>query len=358
MPASAGVIALLLLGTAFDGNSAPVSNIKSDQEVIFFPTIGYRTGADSWELEIQGCVYEPEKRRAALALIHEALDFKKVQLTEAQSALLAARSRLFMVDHERGKTIVVRFGGRDYKVARSRPDGRFSALIRVSDADLKEPAAPVLLLEAVLPATDLRRFAGEINLLGESGTVVISDIDDTIKITQIRDHKAVLRNTFLEPFTAVPGMAEVYRGWAKDAGAQFCYVSASPWQLLQPLNDFVRSNGFPAGAFYLKNFRWKDRSVLSLFQNPEQYKPDLIEPLLKRFPKRQFVLVGDSGERDPEIYAALARRYPDQVTRVLIRDVNQADTNRYAQAFRGVSPEVLTVFRDPAQIAGALRPGL
>jgi phosphatidate phosphatase APP1 len=164
----------------------------------------------------------------------------------------------------------------------------------------------------------------------------------------------MFRSTFLDPFTAVPGMADVYRSWADKAKAQFCYVSASPWQLYLPLAEFVRSNGFPAGTFYLKQFRLKDENFWSLFQNPEKYKPVVIEPLMKRFPHRKFVLVGDSGERDPEVYGALARRYPGQVTRIFIRDVTDDEPERFKRAFRDLPPPCWKVFRQPSEIIGAL----
>ena len=66
----------------------------------------------------------------------------------------------------------------------------------------------------------------------------------------------------------VPGMAEAYDRWSKAGGVTFHYVSASPWQLFAPLEGFVRSNGFPAGSFNLKSFRWKDRSFFDLFKSP------------------------------------------------------------------------------------------
>jgi phosphatidate phosphatase APP1 len=104
-------------------------------------------------------------------------------------------------------------------------------------------------LRAVLPVKDNRIFTGNLSFFDDAGIIVISDIDDTIKITQVHDRKATLRNTFLEPFRPVPGMADLYNSWAQKTGAQFCYVSASPWQLYSPLADFIRSNGFPAGVF-------------------------------------------------------------------------------------------------------------
>ncbi len=75
-----------------------------------------------------------------------------------------------------------------------------------------------------------------------------------------------------------------------------------------------------------------------------------------RFPHRKFFLIGDSGERDPEIYAALARKFPEQVERILIRDVTgeTAEADRYKTTFIGVPRHVWTVFREPSEIKVAL----
>jgi phosphatidate phosphatase APP1 len=96
--------------------------------------------------------------------------------------------------------------------------------------------------------------------------------------------------------------------------------------------------------------------VLDLSASPERYKPGVIEPLLRRFPKRQFVLVGDSGEKDPEIYGALARKFPAQIRRVLIRDVTgeSAGSPRYEKAFARLPREVWRVFKRPREIQDAL----
>ena len=67
---------------------------------------------------------------------------------------------------------------------------------------------------------------------------------------------------------------------------------------------------------------------------------------MKAFPGRQFVLVGDSAERDPEIYGAAARLYPDRVAAIYIRQVGERslDRPRAEQAFRGLSNELWTTF--------------
>jgi len=78
----------------------------------------------------------------------------------------------------------------------------------------------------------------------------------------------------------------------------------------------------------------------------------VIEPLMKQFPKRQFILIGDSGERDPEIYGELARKFPAQVSHIYIRDVTgeSADSARYAEAFHDVSRVKWQIFREPGEI--------
>jgi phosphatidate phosphatase APP1 len=261
-----------------------------------------------------------------------------------------------MVDHERGRTVVVRVGDKTVKLSKSRPDGQFFGTFHLSQDAITNRDAITLTLTAVLRTNDLRVFAGEVNLLGETGITVISDIDDTIKDTRVQDRNAALRSTFLEPFKAVPGMARVYQHWRRDSDAHFIYVSASPWQLYLPLTDFIRSEGFPPGPFYLKDFRWKDQTFFNLFQSPVKYKPKVIEPILKRFPNRRFILVGDSGESDPEIYGELARKFPVQISRILIREVttDPGKKERYAAAFLHVPDKIWKVFDQPAEIENAI----
>ncbi len=337
--------------------AAPVSDLSRDEQVVFYPTFGARVGGSPiWELEIHGCVFEPESRRLTLTALREALELKGADMTPAESAVFNQRARLFLVDNERAHRVVVQVGTREFKLGKSEPNGHFSGTVRISESELgladKPMDGDVVTICAKLKAKDKRSFVGQVWLLDDTGASVISDIDDTIKITEVRDRHATLRNTFLREFQAAPGMAELYQRLARSNHATFHYVSASPWQLYAPLADFTRSNGFPAGTFDLKLLRWKDRSFFSLFDDPMTYKLAVIEPLLQRFPNRRFILVGDSGERDPEIYITLARRYPRQVARIWIRDVTgeSASAERYQHGFAGLPPDCWQVFREPREI--------
>ncbi len=352
---------LALLMSVATGFGAPVSTIHRDEVIQFFPGILSRPAVGpSWDLEVKGIVYEPEKRRVTLAILRQMLGLNDVKLTKAEEITFAERARLFLVDNQGGRKIVIRIGEKVAELGTSRADGHFSGVIHLTDSEAKWLETHQWTFQALLPEGDPRLFSGQACLMKNQGLTVISDIDDTIKVSGMQDRSAMLRRTFIAPFEAVPGMAGLYQGWARQAEAQFCYVSASPWQLLDPLMAFVRSNGFPSGVFYLKKFRVKDGSFLGLFKNPEKYKLSVLEPLLLRFPDRRFVFVGDSGERDPEVYGQLARKYRGQVVWVFIRNMGESDADaaRFQEAFRDLPPKLWKVFRDPAELGReAIFPG-
>jgi phosphatidate phosphatase APP1 len=344
----------LLASTA----SLRASTLRPDERVILYPALASRT-AGGVELEIHGHVCEPEKRRLLTGALQKAFGLDEERLTPAEAALFLERCRYFMVDNERGKKLRARLEDDPLTFGASAANGHFHLrhLWTASRARNQPPTEDGVITELILFAGGEDRPAPlEVHFLTETGLSVISDIDDTIKISDVLDKSALLKNTFCRPFKPVEGMAEVYRGWERAAGARFHYVTASPWQLYAPLAEFTRSNGFPAGSWHMRDFRWKDGSALKLFASPERYKPGVIEPLLRKYPKRTFVLVGDSGEKDPEIYGALARKYPRQIARIFIRDVTGEDPEapRYRRAVREVPAARWRVFQHAAEISDAL----
>ena len=184
---------------------------------------------------------------------------------------------------------------------------------------------------------DEGRGSGAVRFLERTGLSVVSDIDDTVKVTELpAGRRTVLRNTFLREFRAAEGMRERYLKLSEDAGpaADVCfhYVSGSPWQLYELLARFlVDESRFPAGTFHMKNLRKNlfepgaldsikafalGGDLATLDQKVRQ-----ITQLMLNLPGRQFILVGDSGEKDPEVYRAIRELFPAQVRKVFIRDV-------------------------------------
>lgn len=332
--------------------------VGADEQVILFPTLGHRVeGRRAWVVDVHGWIFEEGVNDAALRMLEDALDLDETIRDPAERKLLRKRLRPFLVDNERGHWVEIEIGGRRVQVGPSAVNGHFQQELKltaeeVTAAQRREAGGKQrLICKVALPARDKRSFAGRVHLLEPRGLSVISDIDDTIRVTGVNDKKALIRSTFLRPFVPVPGMAEVYSEWAGRHGAEFHYASASPYQLYTPLEEFMRAHKFPEGSFHLKPVRLKDRTLLSVFASAEDYKRARIEPILKRYPERTFVCVGDSGEKDPEVYGALAREYP-QVRRILIRDVTGEgpEAPRYRQAFRDLPREMWEVFKDPAQI--------
>jgi len=192
---------------------------------------------------------------------------------------------------------------------------------------------------------------GAVQLIAPRGWSVISDIDDTIKRSDVADTRQLLRNTFLHEYEAVEGMAETYRAWARE-GAAFHYVSSSPWQLFASLWRFLEDARFPRGSFHLRTVRVYGPGLLRLFLSRRAIKSRWIRSILRQFPGRSFVLVGDSGEQDPEIYGAIAREFPNQVARIFVRRVpgRPARQQRLEHAFRGLDPRRWHLFQDPEEM--------
>ncbi|KAG0304110.1 hypothetical protein BGZ98_005909 [Dissophora globulifera] len=207
----------------------------------------------------------------------------------------------------------------------SRPGGHFDGTLRMSHEeveayrreDTKGGHPKFMKLHAY--HQDMKSPThGVVNLIDPRGISVISDIDDTIKETNVTaGARIILRNTFLKDMVEVEGMANVYRKWWNQ-GAAVHYVSNSPWQLIPSLLDFFRSHMFPPGSAHL---RLHDSMFKTYFAAPGESKKRAIKEILTDFPDRKFILVGDSGEIDMEIYTEMAKAYPDQIFRIFIRDI-------------------------------------
>ncbi len=331
------------------------SDIKADEQVVFFNTAAWRVAKTGyWQLPIHGWIYElhqSDLRAGAFASLL-ASQFQ-LELNAAAAPYFDRRTNLLIADNERNKRLVIRLGGRDHELPLSTENGRVSTLLKLPEAQVNAIANHDSIdYFAVTGRSERRRFEGRIRLLAATGVSVISDIDDTIKLTGVTDRRSLLENTFFKPFAAVPGMAELYRRLAaRDVSLHF--VSSSPWQLYQPLIEFMRDAGYPEGTLDLKSVRFRDQTLIELFKKGTATKPAQIEPWLQRYPGRRFILIGDSGEQDPEVYGGIWRRYPEQVISILIRNVDgsSAGDERYRQAFAGLATNRWQLFDDPGEIS-------
>lgn len=337
------------------------TNLQHDETVVLFPSLGHLSpDGETWHVQVHGEVYSQRgtlglTKRFLLRMLKRAM-----QAPEADfgNPIFQARISRWLANDGRGKRIAIKVGPSVHVLPKkSSKNGHFFGTLRLTPQELEAFNASAgdvrsLTLDVCDRAGEPLSVQGQVYLLGQQGVSVISDIDDTIKHSHVACKRTLLRNTFLNQFEPVAGMSEIYRRWA-EAGVAFHYVSSCPWQLYRQIADYFTEVGFPSGSFHLRSFRLRDQLIRRMLLLRRSGKAKVIFRILKTFPKRRFVLVGDSGEQDPEIYGAAARRFPEQIDRILIRRVTpESDSvERYRKAFRGIRDGIVQLFNDPAEIA-------
>ncbi|MBT5230595.1 MAG: App1 family protein [Methylococcales bacterium] len=307
--------------------NAIASALKSDEDLTLFPVYGALQPNQSWQINLHAWVFEKEEKHFFNQQINK--QFSKVlelKKNTAQQQLFQQRLAPFLYDSESSKEIKLSLGNISKRFGKTQSNGHLYQQVWLKD----QKPGTLMVKSDERPDQQAKVF-----LIPETGLSIISDVDDTIKISQVTDKKRLLKNTFLEPFKAAKGMAVRYQQWAKQ-GAAFHYLSASPWQLYTPLAQFIKQFNFPAGTFHMRQIRIKDSSIFSLITSPKhtspkQYKLQQIEQILQDFPKRTFILVGDSGESDPDIYTAIGIRHPTQIAHIYIRQVTPTAPTKNAK---------------------------
>ncbi len=173
---------------------------------------------------------------------------------------------------------------------------------------------PVELIEKIFPPAPTAEL------------VIISDIDDTVLLTMAsKAARMVLLTLFGNAHTRkmFVGVSDWYRALQKGRDGKrhnlFFYVSTSPWNLYDFLDEFLAVNRIPRGPLFLKDHGLED-GKLNLGDH-RTHKLQAIEQLLASFPDRSFLMIGDSGQKDPEIYHEITKRHPKRILGVLIRNV-------------------------------------
>jgi len=330
------------------------AQVKSDEELLFFPTYGHLSEDGSeWLVPIHGWIFEPETnsflRRTALNELRSRL---ALDPEAASTKIFETRVRWLLVDNESDKLVSVTIGEKPYPLGVSGEDGRLLETVHLTVDEVRALATEGRIeFRAVLREGDDRKFGGSVRLVEPEGLSVISDIDDTIKVSEVTDKTKLIQNTLFREFVPVDGMAALYRKWAAQ-GVVFHFVSASPWQFFVPLRDMLQAAEFPEASWHLKPFRIKELSSKTLSADPTEYKLATIGEILKAFPKRRFVLVGDSGEKDPEVYGELARQHPEQIQAIFIRNVTgeTRDAERFGKALHDVPEEKWRLFEGPEEL--------
>ena len=219
------------------------------------------------------------------------------------------------------------------------------------------------LLSPPSPGGGVVRSAGQVLVPQGARFGVISDLDDTVVRSSatnvLKMAWIVVRNN---AHTRLPfeGVADFYRALQGGEGGRplnpIFYVSSSPWNIYDVLEDFLNVHGIPPGPLFLKD--WSP-TVLGKHRN---YKLGVIHRLLDTYEDLPFVLLGDSGEEDPEIYLQTIREYPGRILAVYIRDVTSAERDAEVRAIadeaRKLGSEIVAVADTNAAAEHAATVGL
>ncbi len=166
--------------------------------------------------------------------------------------------------------------------------------------------------------------ACDVRVADPSSTVgVVSDIDDTVMVTLLPRPLLALWNTFVLREHArrpVPGMARLLgEVAAAHPDALVVYLSTGAWNVAPTLTRFLARHGYPPGPILLTD--WGPTRT-GWFRDGVAHKRTALRRLAAEFPHVRWVLVGDDGQHDPEIYCAFATECPDKVLAVGIRQLS------------------------------------
>jgi phosphatidate phosphatase APP1 len=234
-------------------------------------------------------------------------------------------------DEVPGARVRVAIGGTERELVADN-EGHFAAWIALAEplpSDVAWHEASSELLHPPSPTGKVVRGAGLILVPPASARfAVISDIDDTVVRTHATDLLRMARQIFLGnahtrlPF---PGVAAFYRELLRGTMGQesnpIFYVSSSPWNFYDILIEFLELQRIPLGPLLLRDWG-VTRGTLPI--GHKTHKLNAIRSILETYPALPVILIGDSGQEDPEIYARVVRDFPRRVLAVYIRNVTSA----------------------------------
>lgn len=347
-------------------------SMKALPQLVVFPAyfIAENLGQTRWTVVVEGMATRPGRidkisTRWSMSVMRRLM---KATEDDLKDPMFLERVSPFVAKGMRKLDIDVQIGSQRFRLQRrtnragffkarlSFEAGQLCKLLGRKAATPKAAARSIADMKSLTLRVDVRHISLEPQSVEAMpvpwlGWSLVSDIDDTIKDSQVSPLHVLLTNTFLNEFRSVTGMADLYRNWA-DQGVLFHYVSSSPWQLFQPIHRLCQKDQFPDGTFHLRSFRLSQDLWKKMLIFRQRGKSAIIRGMVRSLPQRRFILVGDSGEKDPEIYCRLARRYPDQIRAVFIRDLahRQLSDKRLRKLNEGLPPGKIQAFTNAREL--------
>jgi phosphatidate phosphatase APP1 len=207
-----------------------------------------------------------------------------------------------------------------------------------------------------IETADVPAARARVCVIGDDVTCgIVSDIDDTIIATHLPRPLIAAWNSFVVAESArlpVAGMAHFYKDLLRrHPGAPVFYISTGSWTTLPFVERFALRHGFPAGPMLLTD--WGPTNT-GWFRSGLKHKQDCLRSLARDFPRIRWWLIGDDGQHDPKTYTDFARRQPDHVAGLAIRELNPVEQvlahgtwHELDVAVRPDPPDAAPQFRGP-----------
>lgn len=337
--------------------------ITANDMVWLLDNLAYRnTKTNNWEAEFVAAVFDQDTGVEVSKIVADVAEKIGIGKGDAAEATIRERLMPFMQTILPGRTVTANYASQmELKLGPGSRNGISSDIKSVTE----NKDGDVIFSRALVPQGTNGILEMKTVYAEPEGWAVISDIDDTIKITQTSDPIGILRSTFVSEPTPIKGMPEFYAHLQRIISPQapFFYLSASPYNLYKFLTDF-RTKFYPHGTIILRDASWMNLSGLlsNLTLGVQEYKVDRMDKINSWLPKRKMICIGDSTQSDPEAYAEIYSKYPGWVRKILIRKVDDIaaigireknEPKRFEKAFKDVPRDVWHVFDEPEE-CGAL----
>ena len=254
-------------------------------------------------------------------------DFKTVSKDDGWVKNLWRRAKQVKADDIKNKNITMRLNKETFKT-RGDDEGYFEFNITT------KKLLPMGVQKIVL------NIEGNKNLHKTNATIIdntpligiISDFDDTIIVSNVTNKISLGVNTIFKNYkqrTLVPTMLERFKKILgqnpKRMPSTLFILTGSPQQLFTPIEQFLEYHHFPQHVLILKKAHGENLDPLT---DQFAYKTQKIERLIKLYPNMKWVMFGDSGEKDNQVYKAIKEKYPKKVLEYYIRDVESGEIKK------------------------------
>lgn len=329
-----------------------LSCVKAYESVTLYDSYAYFDENENvYKLNINAWIHQDKEFTPSFTLFKNSFE-AIIGEGNSNSTIFVNRSLPFFTYSKSDKKLLIQLGSKQYSVKASDDSGIINDEISLSKEEVEslKNEDGVINYSLILDKSDSRYFEAKVFVPSRTKTAIISDIDDTIKVTEVyKGIQYLLINTFLKDAQVTNNTQALFQKLLQQyQGLSVHYVSGSPYQLYPTLKPFIKTN-YIEGSFHLKNLRFNPLSPnLYSFIEPNStyiHKMKTITTLIENFPQKKFILIGDSGEKDIEVYGDILAKYPQSIETIYIRNVTneRLDNTRMKNAFSSYATKVIFI---------------